>query len=183
MKESTLKKKKKRLVFRTIMLAGMVGLVVFALISNHNEDKSVVAKGEEPPDFKLKKFGTEETVSLSDYEGQGVMINFWATYCEPCKEEMPYMEELYDEYKDQGVEILAVNLDSTNLVVQRFLDNYGLSFPILHDKDGQVMDEYDVGQLPSTLFINPEGEVEEKVVGPLTLDNLEGYLNEITPES
>ncbi|GGF09037.1 thiol-disulfide oxidoreductase ResA [Halobacillus andaensis] len=183
MKESTLKKKKKRLVFRSVMLAVMVGLIAFALISNNNSDKSVVAKGEEPPDFKLKKFGTEETVSLSDYEGQGVMINFWATYCEPCKDEMPYMEELYDDYKEQGVEILAINLDSTDLVVQRFLDRYGLSFPILHDKDGQVMDEYNVGQLPSTLFINPEGEVEEQVVGPLTLDRLEGYLNEITPES
>ncbi|MCP3032678.1 thiol-disulfide oxidoreductase ResA [Halobacillus sp. A1] len=183
MKESTLKKKKKRLIFRTAMLAVMVGLIAFALISNLKDDKSAVAKGEQAPNFQLNKFGTDEVVSLDDLEGQGVMINFWATYCEPCKEEMPYMEELYSEYKDKNVEILAVNLDSTNIVVERFQERYGLSFPILHDKNGQVMDQYNVSRLPSTLFVNADGVVEEQVVGPLTLDKLDGYLNEITPET
>ncbi|MFC7320741.1 thiol-disulfide oxidoreductase ResA [Halobacillus campisalis] len=183
MKQSTLKKKKKRLIFRTAMLAVMVGLIAFALISNLKDDKSVVAKGEQAPNFQLNKFGTDEVVSLDDLEGQGVMINFWATYCEPCKEEMPYMEELYSEYKDKNVEILAVNLDSTNIVVERFQERYGLSFPILHDKNGQVMDQYNVSRLPSTLFVNADGVVEEQVVGPLTLDKLDGYLNEITPET
>ncbi|WP_173916261.1 thiol-disulfide oxidoreductase ResA [Halobacillus sp. Marseille-Q1614] len=183
MKQKTLEKKKKRLIFRSVLLAVMVGLIAFALISNLNDDKSVVAQGEKAPDFELEKFGSDETVALSDLEGKGVMINFWATYCEPCKDEMPYMEEVYPKYKEKGVEILAINLDTTDLVVQRFLDKYGLSFPILHDKNGQVMDQYNVGQIPSTLFINPEGEVEEQVVGPLTLEKLEGYLNEITPEA
>ncbi|WP_082233953.1 thiol-disulfide oxidoreductase ResA [Halobacillus massiliensis] len=183
MKEKTLEKKKKRLVFRSVMLAAMVGLIAFAIISNLNDDKSVVAKGEEAPDFELKKFGSDETIALSDLRGKGVMINFWATYCEPCKDEMPYMEEVYPKYKEKGVEILAINLDTSDLVVQRFLDKYGLSFPILHDKNGQVMDQYNVGQIPSTLFINPDGEVENHVVGPLTLEKLEGYLNEITPEA
>ncbi|MFC7060497.1 thiol-disulfide oxidoreductase ResA [Halobacillus seohaensis] len=183
MKESTVQKKKRRLIFRSAMLAVMVGLIIFALVSNLNDDKNVVAEGEQAPDFELKKFGTDETVSLSDLEGQGVMINFWATYCEPCKEEMPYMEEIYSKYKDKDVEILAINLDATDLVVRRFLDRYGLSFPILHDKNGQVMDQYNVGRIPSTLFINPDGEVEEQVVGPLTLEKLDGYLEEITPET
>ncbi|MGP4060134.1 thiol-disulfide oxidoreductase ResA [Halobacillus litoralis] len=182
MKEKTLQKKKKRLIFRTAMLAVMVGLVVFALVSNAKDDQSVIAQGEKAPDFQLKKFGTEETVQLSDLEGKGVMVNFWATYCGPCKDEMPYMEELYPKYKEKGVEILAVNLDSTELVVERFIDEYDLSFPILQDKKGQVMDLYNIGPIPSTLFINPDGEIEEQVIGPLTLDKLEGHLQSITPE-
>ncbi|UOQ93625.1 thiol-disulfide oxidoreductase ResA [Halobacillus shinanisalinarum] len=184
MKEKTLKKKKKRLIFRTGMLAVMVGLVIFALVSSFNKEKAVVAEGEPAPDFQLEKFGSDgETIALSDLEGKGVMINFWATYCEPCKDEMPYMEKLYPEYKEKGVEILAVNLDSTNLVVEQFLDKYGITFPILQDENGQVMNRYNVGPIPSTFFISPEGKVVKHVVGPLTLDKLEGYLQQITPET
>ncbi|SFK01596.1 Peroxiredoxin [Halobacillus dabanensis] len=182
MKEKTIQKKKKRLIFRTAMLTVMVGLVVFALVANGEDEKAVVAKGEEAPDFQLKKFGTGETVQLSDLEGKGVMLNFWATYCKPCKDEMPYMEKLYPKYKEKGVEILAVNLDSTELVVESFVNEYDLSFPILQDKDGQVMELYNIGPIPSTLFINPEGEIEEQVIGPLTLDKLEGHLQNIAPE-
>ncbi|MCA0982972.1 thiol-disulfide oxidoreductase ResA [Halobacillus yeomjeoni] len=183
MNEKTLKKKKKRLIFRTAMLAVMVGLVVFALISNSKDDKSVVAKGEQAPNFQLERFGSEgETITLSDLEGKGVMLNFWATYCEPCKDEMPYMEELYPKYKEKGVEILAVNLDSTDLVVKRFMDTYDISFPVLRDKNGQVMDLYNIGPIPSTLFISPEGEIVEQVTGALTLSKLEGHLKEIAPE-
>ncbi|MCA1022716.1 thiol-disulfide oxidoreductase ResA [Halobacillus litoralis] len=182
MKEKIIQKKKRRLIFRAAMLTVMVGLVVFALVANGKDDQVAVAKGEEAPDFQLKKFGTEETVQLSDLEGQGVMLNFWATYCGPCKDEMPYMEELYEEYKEKGVEILAVNLDSTELVVENFVNEYNLTFPILQDKKGQVMDLYNIGPIPSTLFINPDGEIEEQVIGPLTLEKLEGYLQDISPE-
>ncbi|RDY70138.1 MULTISPECIES: thiol-disulfide oxidoreductase ResA [Halobacillus] len=182
MKEETIRKKRKRLIFRTAMLAVMVGLVVFALVANGKDEQSVIAKGEKAPDFQLKKFGTDETVQLSDLRGKGVMVNFWATYCKPCKDEMPYMEELYPEYKEKGVEILAVNLDSTELVVENFVNEYNLTFPILQDKNGEVMDLYNIGPIPSTLFINPEGEIEEQVIGPLTLDKLEGHLQKIAPE-
>ncbi|SFF62504.1 Peroxiredoxin [Halobacillus alkaliphilus] len=183
MKEQTLKKKRKRLVFRTVILAVMAGLVIFALISNAKEENSVIAQGEQAPNFQLQKFGSGgETMALDDLKGKGVMVNFWATYCGPCKDEMPYMEELYPEFREKGVEILAVNLDSTELVVQNFIDQYNLSFPVLQDKNGQVMDLYNVSNLPATLFINSEGEIVEKVIGPLTLSKLEGHLQKIVPE-
>ncbi|MCA0970299.1 thiol-disulfide oxidoreductase ResA [Halobacillus litoralis] len=182
MKESTFKKKRKRLFFRTFMLLFMAGLVAFAIISSLNEEDAVIAKGEKAPNFQLNKFGTDEPVTLRSLEGKGVMLNFWATYCEPCKDEMPYMEEMYAEYKDKGVEILAINLDSTNIVVERFLDDYGITFPILRDKKGQVMDLYQIGPIPTSIFISPEGEIVEQVKGELTLNKLEGYLQQITPE-
>ncbi|MFQ3542932.1 thiol-disulfide oxidoreductase ResA [Halobacillus rhizosphaerae] len=183
MKETTLKKKRKRLIFRSVLLTVMAGLVVFALLSSHKQDKEVIAKGEKAPDFMLKEFGSDgKSISLSDLKGKGVMVNFWATYCPPCKEEMPAFEEVYPEYKAKGVEFLAVNLDSTDLVVQKFVNKYNLSFPILNDQKGQVMDLYNVDNLPSTLFINEDGEIVDQVIGELSKSQLETNLNKITPE-
>ncbi|WP_181349982.1 thiol-disulfide oxidoreductase ResA [Thalassobacillus sp. CUG 92003] len=178
-----MQKKKRRLIFRTVLLTIMAGLVTYALFANFTNDDPVVAEGEQAPNFQLTEFGTDESKELKDFEGKGVMLNFWATYCEPCKDEMPHMEKLYEEYEDKGVEIVAVNLDSTNLVVKRFLEKYDISFPILHDKNGQVMDLYKVGNIPSSLFINAEGEVVKRVDRQLTLDKLEGYLKQIQPDA
>lgn len=179
------KKKRNRLIFRSIILLLLLAAVAYALISNSSEDNANVEEGDEAGDFKLSQVNDAndtESIQLSDLEGKGVMLNFWATYCEPCKVEMPYMEELYPKYKDKGVEIVAVSLDATQLVIDQFLDKYDLTFPVVHDTKSQVLDQYSVGPLPSTFFINPDGEVEEVVEGALTLDKLEGHLKKIEPK-
>src|SRR5699024_1852113 len=94
-----------------------------------------------------------ESIQLSDLKGKGVMLNFWATFCKPCESEMPYMEELYADYKDKGIEILAVNLAESELSVNRFIDKYDLSFPVPHDTKGVVSDLYKVGPIPTSYFI------------------------------
>lgn len=179
------RKKRNRLIFRTIVLVILVAAVAYAIISNINKDTTKIDVGSRAPEFKLEQVNKNnelETIKLSDFKGKGVMLNFWATYCKPCEAEMPYMEKLYPEYKDKGVEIVAVNLDLTELVVNRFIERFDLTFPVPHDKSGQVMDLYGVGPIPSTFFINPEGEVVEIVEGALTLESIEGYLKEIQPE-
>lgn len=188
--EKARKRKKKRIrnrfIFRSVVLLILVGAIVFALVSNFNKDKTTYDVGDEAPDFKLNQVSDRnelEEVRLSDYLGKGVMLNFWASYCKPCEAEMPYMEQLYPEYKEKGVEILAVNLEEAQLVVNRFVDRYELSFPIPHDNRGEVRDLYQVGRIPSTYFIDPDGVIVEKVEGALTLERLEGYLNQIKPES
>lgn len=178
-------KKRNRLIFRSVILALLVGAIAYALISNLSEEKTNVEEGDAAGDFKLNQVNDAndtDSIQLSDLKGKGVMINFWATYCEPCKVEMPYMEELYPEYKDKGVEIVAVSLDATQLVIDNFLDEYDLTFPVVHDTKSQVLDQYSVGPLPSTFFINPDGEVEEIVEGALTLDKLESHLKKIEPK-
>src|SRR5690625_6212894 len=96
---------------------------------------------------------------------------------------MHYMEELDTKYKDKRIEIIAVSLDATAPVIHQFIDKYNLTFPIPHDNRGQVMDLYKIGPIPSTFFINPEGEIVEKVEGALTLERLEGYFKQIQPEN
>ncbi|WP_240795432.1 thiol-disulfide oxidoreductase ResA [Aquibacillus halophilus] len=177
------KKKKNRLVFRSIVLLILFAAVVFALVSNLNKDNAVIGVGDQAPNFELKQMnGDKQSLTLDELKGKGVMLNFWATYCKPCEEEMPYMEALYPEYKDKDVEIVAVSLDATELVIDRFIDKYELSFPVLHDNKGQVLNRYNIGPLPTTFFINEDGIVVEKVAGALTLDRLDGYLKQIQPD-
>lgn len=183
-KEQNKNKKRNRLIFRTIILAVLVAAVVFALITNAKKDNTIYKIGDKAPDFQLQQINANnklEKIQLSDLKGKGVMLNFWATWCKPCEQEMPYMEELYPQYKDKGIEIVAVSLDGTELVVQQFIDKYNLTFPIPHDKKNVVNELYKIGPIPTTYFINPEGEIVEKVEGALSLERLEGYLKQIQP--
>lgn len=178
-------KKKNRYIFRAIILAVLLFAVVFTLVTNFNKDKEIYREGDMAPDFHLTQINEDnevEYIRLSELQGKGVMLNFWATYCEPCEYEMPFMESLYPEYRDD-VEIVAVSLDLNELVIQKFINKYDLTFPIVHDTKSEVMELYKVGPIPSTFFIDPEGKIVEVVSGPLTLERLEGYFNEIKPQS
>jgi peroxiredoxin len=183
-KEKKKNKRKNRLIFRSVILALLLLAVVYALVTNITADKTIYKAGDMAPDFQLNQvnnYNELDTVRLSDYEGKGVMLNFWGTWCEPCKDEMPYMQELYPEYQEKGVEIIAVSLDATEFVVDKFIDQYDLTFPIPHDTKDQVRDLYKIGPIPSTFFISPEGEIVEIVEGALTLERLEEYLQQIQP--
>lgn len=183
--EQNKKKKRNRYIFRAVILAVLLFALVFTLVNNFNKDKEIYREGDQAPDFQLTQINADnelELIRLSELQGKGVMLNFWATYCEPCEAEIPFMQSLYPEYKDD-VEIVAVSLDLNELVIQKFIDKYDITFPVVHDKKSEIMDLYKVGPIPSTFFINPEGEIVEVVSGPLTLDRLEGYFNEIKPQS
>src|SRR5690625_4629852 len=104
---------KKRFIFRTTILVILVAAIAFALVTNLTKDQTIYRVGDQAPDFRLEQINQNhhlDTIQLSDTNGKGVMLNFWATYCEPCEIEMPYMEKLYADYQDKGIEILAVNL-------------------------------------------------------------------------
>jgi peroxiredoxin len=118
------------------------------------------------PDFSLVTTDGEN-ITLSDLRGQAVLVNLWATWCPPCRAEMPAMQKLYDEYKDQGFMVLAVNMtyQDNPLAVLPFTQEYDLTFPILLEETGSVAGKYELRSLPSSFFIDRDGFIQEVVIG------------------
>ena len=136
--------------------------------------------GEVAPDFELLDVDGN-SVSLSSFAGQPVMINFWATWCAPCRIEMPEMQAVYEARKDEGFVILALNQDeSAETVTAYFHDEMNLTFTPLLDTNSVVSANYGVyGFNPSSFFIDPDGVISARHIGPLTAGQLESYLEEI----
>lgn len=118
------------------------------------------------PDFSLLDRDSNQ-ITLSELRGRPVIINLWASWCIPCREEMPALEQVHQAYKDQGLIVLAVNAtnqDNQQAAI-RFSDNLGLTFPILFDTQGSVSQAYRLQSLPTTYFVDQNGIIQEVVVG------------------
>ena len=111
--------------------------------------------------------------SLSSFVGKVVFLNFWATWCGPCVSEMPSMEVLYQRFKDQGLEILAVNCMEEQEDVLDFMANNGLTFPALLDEDGKVSGAYGIQAIPTTFLIDRDGKIILRLVGSIDWDTEE----------
>ena len=118
------------------------------------------------PGFTLEMMNRGKAVNLSDYKGKVVLLNFWASWCFPCRKEMPSMEELYQIFKDKDFEILAVNMDKfSQEKVISFVSNYGLTFPILLDKELKTALIYEVRHIPTSYIIDKNGVISDKIIG------------------
>jgi peroxiredoxin len=118
------------------------------------------------PDFTLNTL-QGESITLSELRGKAVMVNFWASWCGPCRQEMPDIEEVALDYQDQDLVILAVNAtqqDRLDAVIE-FVDTYNLTFPILTDDDGSTIRTYQIAAFPTTFFIGRDGMIQEVVIG------------------
>jgi peroxiredoxin len=135
-----------------------------------NAEIPVVRQRADPVDFSLPLLNGE-TAGLSAYKGKVVLLNFWATWCPPCRAEMPSMETLYQRFKDQGLEILAVNGGEDNATVQKFLQNNRYSFPVLMDTKNEVNRLYGIEAIPTTFILDKEGKIIARIVGSLRWDN------------
>jgi cytochrome c biogenesis protein CcmG/thiol:disulfide interchange protein DsbE len=118
------------------------------------------------PDFKLQTV-EGDWVQLSDFKGQPVILNLWASWCPPCKAEMPSIQNVYEQYHSQGLAVLAVNMTiQDNLEdVNQFISSQQLSFPILLDENGNAESLYQMRALPTTFFIRPDGIIDQVVIG------------------
>lgn len=130
-----------------------------------------IQEGNRAPDFTLYSLDGKE-VNLSDTKGKVTFLNFWTTWCPPCKEEMPDMQAFYEEKaKEYDAEILAVNLttnESSNQAVKDFANKNNLTFPILMDKEGRQMETYVAITIPTTYVIDKNGIIMKKVIGPMS---------------
>ncbi|KUP05683.1 thiol:disulfide interchange protein (thioredoxin) [Bacillus coahuilensis m2-6] len=176
-----------------IILLLLVAVVGYVLWNQLNEDQlssydgeivsvwseegdPTLSKGAVPPDFLLNTHDGE-SIRLSELKGKKVMLNFWATWCPPCKAEMPVMQKFYEKQAEElNVEIIAVNLTSQDHgpeALAEFLKVYDLTFPILLDESGEVGKTYQAFTIPTSYFINTKGEIEGKVIGPVNEQLLE----------
>ena len=130
------------------------------------------------PDFKLSTLDGEE-ITLSALRGHPVVINFWATWCPPCRFEMPAMERVYRRSREDGLVILAVNFQENKEEVSAFVNEFGLTFPILLDEKGNVAMQYRVRGLPTTYFVDGAGKVRKVRVGAMTEEFLETTVQEL----
>jgi peroxiredoxin len=118
------------------------------------------------PDFELKT-PAGASIALSDVRGEAVLVNLWATWCPPCRAEMQSIEKVYQEYKDRGFTVIAVNMTYQDdpSAVMPFVTDQGLTFPILLDEGGDMANAYELRSLPSSYFIRRDGVIHEVVIG------------------
>ncbi|OGO15913.1 MAG: hypothetical protein A2Z14_15035 [Chloroflexi bacterium RBG_16_48_8] len=145
----------------------------------------LVRVGYSSQDFTLEDlFG--ELHSLSEHQGQVVLINFWTTWCPPCKEEMPALQEVYDRYRDRGFIVLGVNWTEVDELEQigPFVQELGLTFPILLDVDSSVSEDlYQLLGLPTSVFIGRDGIIRKITIGALQIETLETMIQSMLEET
>jgi len=117
-----------------------------------------LALAEPAPDFTLKS-DSGENIRLAEQRGKVVMINFWASWCGPCRKEMPLLDELYQRYEPAGFTLFGVNVEQNPEAAQRFLEDVGVSFPILYDPESNVSQRYQVDAMPTTVMVDRDGQV------------------------
>jgi len=140
-----------------------------------------VEVGNLAPDFQLQNLDGQ-TVSLGNLQGKPVLINFWATWCPSCVSEMPYIQEIYEEWSDKGLVVLAINIGESSSKVEEFMQSHNLSFTVLLDTKQNVAQKYNFQYIPTTFFIDKDGIIQEKVIGPFqNKTQIENRLSKIMP--
>ncbi|KKB71718.1 MULTISPECIES: TlpA family protein disulfide reductase [Bacillus] len=164
---------KKSLAITFLLLLAGFAVWNFAM---HKEAEIGIEKGEKAPDFTLPSLKGGEDVSLSDFKGKKVLLNFWATWCKPCRTEMPDMQQLQNEHRD--ITVLAVNFTSSEKnrkTVEAFADSLALTYPIVLDQEG-INAKYGIFSYPTTFIINESGIIEDIVLGTITKKEMEEKL-------
>lgn len=159
----------------------LIALLVWAVIQNDGNPGGIAVNntlGEKQvsteirSDFNLNTIDQEETLRLSDLRGKIVMVDFWSSWCPPCRQEAPELQEAYEDFQDQDVEFVGIAIWDVDSETRKFKNAYGLEYPILVDPRGAIAVEWGVLGLPEKFFLNREGEIVKKYVGPMTRDRV-----------
>jgi cytochrome c biogenesis protein CcmG/thiol:disulfide interchange protein DsbE len=154
----------------------VIGLLGYGLLSKGGD---TIAIGDSAPDKQLSRLDGSGTGEIADYRGKWVLVNFWASWCAPCRSEAPALESFHRQHSGQGVTVLGINLDDTTDDALEFVRRYGLTYPQLRDGDGSDRrDAYGMTGFPESFLIDPDGKLALIRRGPVD----EQYLTEnITP--
>jgi cytochrome c biogenesis protein CcmG, thiol:disulfide interchange protein DsbE len=153
------------------VLALLIALLAYGLVQNE-PDRGVdeaLARGKRAPApaLELPKLGAEGTASLGDYRGRVVVLNFWASWCKPCRAESPLLERWHRRMQDRGGTVVGVDMQDVTDSAQAFIDEYGLSYPMLKDKEGEGVEKFGVVAYPETFVIDRKGRIAAVQRGPV----------------
>jgi peroxiredoxin len=154
----------------TWIVVGVVAAAVLYALFTGSSTSPPVGRGSAAPDFALPSLDSERPIALSSLRGQVVLVNFWATWCKPCEDEMPAMDRLYRELHPAGFELLAISVGEQPSVVREFRDRLGVTFPVLLDSDKSVATRWQTFAFPESLLVDRDGTVLERYVGPRDWD-------------
>jgi cytochrome c biogenesis protein CcmG, thiol:disulfide interchange protein DsbE len=176
----------RRVLYLAIILLGLAWTVLSRPTTRPTTAGQIPAPqvGFLAPAFTLTEL-TGQTVNVSDYQGQVVLVNFWASWCPPCRAEMPAIQDVYESYQSQGLVVLAIDASSQDApaAMQTFLGSFTHSYPILLDTNGAVNRLYAVSSLPTTFFIGRDGMIRDLVIGgPLTVAGLSTRIETLLQE-
>ncbi len=165
----------------TTLVSAAVGLALLALLAFafFSPSGGRPAQGELAPDFALTLFDGAE-ISLSELRGQVVVLNFWASWCSPCREEAPALQAIWETYQNEGVILLGVSYKDAEDVSRAFVQEFGLTYPNGPDPRGRIGRAYGVTAVPETFIIDAEGKVAWFYIGQVTADELAQRLAQMT---
>jgi len=178
MNESATKNRTGNFQSLVLIVLIIIGVITFFLLQTKDNNFTLtkapqIKTGKSAPDFNLPDLdGT--MVRITDYKGKVVLLNIWATWCPPCVEEMPSMENLYKELNKDGFEILAISIDASGAdTVRAFMKKHKLSFKTLVDPKGTIQRQYQTTGIPESIIIDKNGKIVEKIIGPRNWDSAE----------
>ncbi|WP_139891337.1 peroxiredoxin [Bacillus sp. D386] len=178
---------------KTIAILAPFFLFIFLFIYTQTQKESIteetipvltqtgIKEGQSAPDFELKT-QDGKSIKLSDYRGQKVLLNFWASWCPPCKKEIPDLNEFYGEHSMEKITVLSVNMtysEKNKQIIQAFQDMYKIRYPVLLDQTGTIAGLYKIITIPTSYFIDSNGIIQKRIIGPLQKETIKNLMETI----
>lgn len=177
-----MQKSQKKWMQYIIMLLILIAIGFILYVSVVKDGEKVVKVGDKAPLFELKTVEGDK-VALSDYKGKGVILNFWGTWCEPCKEEMPDLNRMNKIYQSKGVEVLTVHVKDSPQQVKQFFSELpeDIDLKVALDGSGDVMSAYNANELPNTYIIDKDGVIKAHHKGQMSRTDIKKYMDMVQP--